>query len=63
MFPVNESSNNNNEIERLLQISKRGKIKRQKSEIVTDVGTPLPDEQHAVSVSMPMWQNNVDYEE
>lgn len=28
-----------------------------------DLGTPLPDSPHAVSVAMPMWQDVVDYEE
>jgi hypothetical protein len=29
-----------------------------------DVGTPIPsDSKHAVSVALPRWQDNVDYEE
>ena len=28
-----------------------------------DLGVPLPDSPHAVSVAMPCWQDVVDYEE
>eukprot|EP00123_Amoebidium_parasiticum_P010043 comp19855_c1_seq1/m.23968 comp19855_c1_seq1/g.23968 ORF comp19855_c1_seq1/g.23968 comp19855_c1_seq1/m.23968 type:complete len:551 (-) comp19855_c1_seq1:107-1759(-) len=50
-------------IRHVLQLDKRGKIQKAAPQVVSELGTPVPEVPHAVSVCMPKWRDNVDYEE
>eukprot|EP01137_Pigoraptor_chileana_P010160 Opistho-2@3953 len=46
-----------------LGLKSRGKLRRAQPQVISSLGTAVPEIPHAVSVCMPAWQDNVDYEE
>ncbi|KJE93155.1 cystathionine gamma-synthase [Capsaspora owczarzaki ATCC 30864] len=46
-----------------LNLKARGKLRQPAPLLISSLGTSVPEAPHAVSVCMPAWQDNVDYEE